>query len=128
MAIGNVIYTKGICHCKALTKWIEHDRTIWPSVLSSSALVPFQILPVGSCWYVMHLDHGNALLAPNASLALTVWVNSWDKICEVHTDPAKAILIHPHIIQLPSGNLTWLWKITMLNAKIYCQWSFSIAM
>ena len=29
---------------------------------------------------------------------------------------------------LPSGNLTWLWKITILSGKIHYKWSFSVAM
>ena len=29
---------------------------------------------------------------------------------------------------LPSGKLTWLWKITIFNGKIHYKWSFSIAM
>ena len=29
---------------------------------------------------------------------------------------------------LPSGKLTELWKITIINGKINCKWSFSIAM
>ena len=29
---------------------------------------------------------------------------------------------------LPSGKLTWLWKITMFNGKTHYKWSFSIAM
>jgi len=29
---------------------------------------------------------------------------------------------------IPSGKLTWLWKITIFNGKIHCGWPFSIAM
>jgi hypothetical protein len=35
----------------------------------------------------------------------------------------------PFIIDdLPSGNLTQLWKITIFNGKIHYKWQFSIAM
>ena len=29
---------------------------------------------------------------------------------------------------LPSGNLTWLWKITIFDVKIHYRWPFSITM
>ena len=32
------------------------------------------------------------------------------------------------LVVLPSGKLTWLWKITIFNGKIHYKWSFSIAM
>ena len=30
-------------------------------------------------------------------------------------------------IVVPSGNLTWLWNISIFNGKIHYKWSFSIA-
>ena len=32
------------------------------------------------------------------------------------------------MVDIPSGNLTWLWKITIFNEKIHYKWQFSIAM
>ena len=31
-------------------------------------------------------------------------------------------------MRVPSGNLTWLWKITIFEGKIHYRWPFSIAM
>ena len=33
-----------------------------------------------------------------------------------------------HLIALPSGKLTYLWKITVFNGRIHYKWSFSMAM
>ena len=33
-----------------------------------------------------------------------------------------------YVLGIPSGNLTWLWKITIFNWKIHYKWPFSIAM
>ena len=32
------------------------------------------------------------------------------------------------LVNLPSGNLTWLWKITIFSGKTHYRWPFSIAM
>jgi len=34
---------------------------------------------------------------------------------------------YSHLWKLPSGKLTWLWKITISNGKIHYEWPFSIA-
>jgi hypothetical protein len=38
------------------------------------------------------------------------------------------MLLEKRYGMIPSGKLTWLWKITMFNGKIHYKWPFSIAM
>ena len=60
-------------------------------------------------------SYGSLLCSPKpcrAPLETWLWIQRFDLVGQ----------------WLPSGKLTWLWKITIFNGKIHYKWSFSIAM